>query len=288
MAEQTGIAWTRSTFNPWIGCTKIGPGCDACYAEALDKRMRYGGATHWGDDKPRFRTSLSNWKKPIQWNYEAGIERASGANAVRRWAWHTPGFWPVFCASLADVFDNQVPDAWRHDLWSLIEATPNLSWLIVTKRIGNVERMVPARWIVDGFPKHVRLLATICNQGEAGRDIPKLLMLPVKNGISYEPALGPVHWPPFLRLGVQWIIFGGESNQGAHKARGFDIAWAEEGVAQCREAGVPAFVKQMGSNAYRISSKTGEPIHYRYDDRAGADPAGWAPHLNVQEFPAWK
>lgn len=308
MAERSAISWTRSTFNGWIGCTNIGPGCDACYAEALDKRHRWGGDTHWGDDKPRYRTSPSNWAKPIQWNKEAEIEKQTGV--VAKGDWHTPGFWPVFCASLADVFDNRVPDQWQMDLWKLIEDTPNLSWLLVTKRIGNVKYMVPSWWL-NGFPPQVRILITVVNQAEADRDITKLLALNCKNGVSYEPALGPVDWLRWLGPqcdhgsvpapgggapcprclgntgsfschGIEWIIVGGESNQGAHKARPFHVDWARSTIKQCQDAGVPVFVKQLGSYALRSP--------HPYDrlsthDKAGADPEYWPADLRVQEFP---
>jgi len=303
MAEESGIAWTRSTFNPWIGCTKVGPGCDHCYAEALDKRMRYGKAVHWGTGVPRFRTSAANWRKPLIWDAGAQFSEFAG----RR------GFWPVFCASLADVFDNEAPEAWRRDLWNLIDATPNLSWLLVTKRIGNVERMVPSFWLSrDGFPANVRLLITVCNQEEADRDIPKLLALPFKNGISYEPALGPVdferyfdQWPDHNgvrvvqnHVGIDWIIVGGESTQGAGKARPFDLAWARSVIAQGNAASVPVFVKQLGSTSFEVDP---DPLRGGYNcagdykmrrawlklkDRAGADPAEWPEDLRVQEFPA--
>ena len=98
MAEITGIAWTDSTFNPWIGCTKVGPGCDHCYAETLDKRHRWKGAEHWGAGVPRMRTSASTWAKPLAWNRA----REKDGKTHR-----------VFCASLADVFDNEVPLRWR-------------------------------------------------------------------------------------------------------------------------------------------------------------------------------
>src|SRR5882672_1152909 len=201
MAEKSAIAWTRSTFNPWIGCTKVGPGCDHCYAEALDKRMRYGKAVHWGAGVPRFRTSAENWRGPLKWNELAW---AAPPFAGR------PGFWPVFCASLADVFDNEVPASWRQDLWNLICATPNLSWLLVTKRIGNVARMVPPAWHRNGFADNVRLLITVCDQEEADRDIPKLLALPCKNGISYEPALGPIYFDAFWKGVCSYCAGGGE------------------------------------------------------------------------------
>jgi protein gp37 len=283
MAEKSAIAWTRSTFNPWIGCTKVGPGCDHCYAEALDKRMRYGKAVHWGAGVPRYRTSPATWAEPLKWEKKA----AAGDKP-----------WRVFCASLADVFDNEVPQQWRYHLWDMIHHTPNLSWLLVTKRVGNVGAMIPADWCVR-FPENVRLLITVCNQEEADRDIPKLLALPCKNGISYEPALGPIDFTAIPRLNhehphppcydmadIEWIIVGGESTQGAGKARPFDREWAYSTIRQCRAAGVPCFVKQLGSNVLARNDAHGCDLYApRFLDRAGADPAEWAEDLRVQEFP---
>lgn len=308
MAETSGIAWTRSTFNPWIGCTKVGPGCDGCYAEALDARMKFGGAQHWGPGMPRYRTSASNWAKPLQWNRQAAKEREAGT----RWEGAPdmpPGFWPVFCASLADVFDNEVPQEWRWDLWRLIDWTPNLSWLLVTKRIGNVPAMAK-EWTEHGFPPNVRILITVCNQDEADRDIPKLLALPCKNGISYEPALGLVDWSRWLGKqcdggsvpgpygmggvtcprcmgntgrhdcpGLEWIIVGGESSQPGHPARPFNIEWARSTVQQCKSAGVACFVKQAGSNPIL----DGQPLKLR--DRAGGDLSEIPEDIRVREFP---
>src|SRR5690349_21217004 len=109
MAENSKIEWTDHTFNPWIGCTKVSPACDRCYAEAL--ATRYGWVT-WGGDRKR--TAPANWRKPIQWNNQA---IADGSRPF------------VFCASLADVFDNEVDPQWRTDLFALIRATHNLTWL---------------------------------------------------------------------------------------------------------------------------------------------------------------
>lgn len=255
MAEITGIAWTDSTFNPWIGCTKVGPGCDHCYAEALDKRHRWQGDTHWGAGKPRMRTSAANWRKPLAWNKKA---EASGKP------------WRVFCASLADVFDNEVPQEWRTDLFRMIAKTPALTWLLLTKRIGLV---APAlhRMMVDAPPlPNVWIGATIVNQEEADRDMPKLMATPAaKRFVSYEPALGPVDWTRWP--GIDWIIVGGESAQGG-ATREFKIEWAENTIAQSRRIMAAPFVKQLGS---RQGLK----------DRAGADPAEWPEYLRRQEFP---
>lgn len=251
MAEVTGIAWTDSTFNPWIGCTKVSPGCDHCYAEALDKRHRWQGDTHWGAGKPRMRTSAANWKKPLAWNKKAAEDGKP---------------WRVFCASLADVFDNDVPEAWRHDLWTLIGSTPALTWLLLTKRIGNAKDMLPFQPLPNAW-----IGATIVNAEEAERDVPKLLATPAaKRFVSYEPALGPVDWTRYP--GIDWIIVGGESTQGA-RARPFDVTWGLSTISQARQIGATPFVKQVGSG-------------HLTKDRAGADMAEWPEALRVQEFPA--
>lgn len=282
MAETTGIAWTDSTFNPWLGCTKVGPGCDHCYAEALDNRHRWGGATHWGAGVPRMRTSAANWRKPLAWNKKAA---ASGKP------------WRVFCASLADVFDNEVPEKWRAELWNLIALTPSLTWLLLTKRIGNAAKMLP----INTDQVNVWIGATVVNQEEADRDIPKLLATPAaKRFISYEPAVGPIsfRWLPVfdgmatrrvatnhldgLRA-LDWIIVGGESGP---QAREFDTAWAAEVIAQCREAGIAPFVKQLGARPKGLHKNGVNETTLLLKDRAGADLSEWPEALRVQEFPS--
>lgn len=152
MAEATKIEWADSTFNPWIGCTKVSPACDHCYAENLmDTRLK---RVQWGAGKPRKLTSQANWNKPLQWNKDPFYQctgcgfRGDKTSAAARFDSSKPYFCVrcggeykmdrrrVFCASLADVFDNEVPDEWRHNLWRLIHQTPNLDWLLLTKRIG--------------------------------------------------------------------------------------------------------------------------------------------------------
>src|ERR1039458_2213458 len=124
MAENSKIEWTDHTFNPWWGCTPVSSACDFCYAEALSKRF---GKDLWGN-KPRQRTSAQNWNQPRKWN------RQAEKMGVR---------YRVFCASMADVFDNQVPTEWRDDLWQLIRETPHLDWLLLTKRPQNISKMLP-------------------------------------------------------------------------------------------------------------------------------------------------
>lgn len=303
MAEATGISWTTSSWNPWIGCTEVSPGCDNCYARTLDRRHQWGGGTHWGAGKPRYRTQ--NWRGPLAWNKKAA---ATGQR------------WTVF-PSLCDPFDNEVPDHWRADLFDLIGSTPALTWLLLTKRIGNAGKMLDALQRPITPAPNVWIGASIVNQDEADRDIPKLLATPaVKRFVSYEPALGPVDWRDWIAgekiaRRLDWIIVGGESSQGGAKARPFDIGWARQTVQQCKAAGVPVFVKQFGSFCIDrndagfmgdgddlwpsgtedkiehdpfgyVEQYQGAPVRINFDDRAGADPAEWPEDLRVQEFPA--
>ena len=307
MAETTGISWARSTWSPWIGCTEVSPGCDNCYARELDKRHKFGGGVHWGAGVPRYRTK--NWTKPLSWNRSA--EKAG----VRR---------TVF-PSLCDPFDNEVPREWQQDFLDLIAETPNLTWLLLTKRIGNVSKIMRAN-IGEGYMVNVWLGASVVNQEEADRDIPKLLNTPAAlHFLSLEPQLAPIdlsRFQPFcladqtfrgargvLSGRIGWVICGGESSQGGAKARPFDVTWARSTIAQCGAAGVQVFVKQLGSTTsgwcFGNADATGPEFivdcqsyeaSEQYDpcpdgvcgcrnDRAGADPHEWPEDLRVQEFP---
>lgn len=241
MGDVTGIGWTDSTFNPWMGCTKVGPGCDHCYAEAL-VATRWKRVT-WGTGERRIRTTQRYWKQPIVWDARAKASRKRHL---------------VFAASLADIFDLEVDPQWRHHFWSLVRETPHLTWQIVTKRIGNWSKCLPDDW-GDGYP-NVWMIATICNREELLRDGPRLLDCPaVLRGVSYEPALGPLgDILPFIRTcadpetcagcdepAFNWIIGGGESNQGGALGRPDKVEWYEDVLTQCRAAGVPYFHKQM-------------------------------------------
>ncbi|GLV21957.1 hypothetical protein TomMM35A_18100 [Sphingobium sp. TomMM35A] len=252
MAENTKIEWAHHTFNPWIGCTKVGPGCDNCYAADLSK-ARLG--VPWGPGEPRRHTAASTWKQPRAWN-----NRAARLGIRYR----------VFCASLADVFDNEVPAEWRAELFQLIRETPHLDWLLVTKRIGNVAKMAES---AGGLPENVWLGATIVSQLEADRDIPKLLAVkgPHFRFLSMEPLLGPVDlrtlstlqfrnaevldalsgqlsgmfgdYCPTRLPALDWIIVGGESGP---NARPMHPDWARDIRDQCAAAGVPFLFKQWG------------------------------------------
>lgn len=253
MTTNTKIEWCDHTFNPWTGCVKVSPGCDHCYAEGWSKRAG-DKVGKWGAGAARVRTTPANWKLPLKWNANAEAFQAAHGRRQR-----------VFCASLADVFDNQVPTSWRMDLFELIAATPNLDWLLLTKRIGNVMSMCSGDSLMfDLICERVWLGATVVNQEEADRDIPKLLAVPAhKRFLSMEPLLGPVNLrsvdisgdEEILPLGatwlgreeygprLDWVIAGGESGP---KARPMHPDWARSLRDQCAAAGVPFLFKQWG------------------------------------------
>ena len=265
MGKDSKIEWTDHTFNPWWGCTKVSPGCDNCYAEALDRRWFKIG--HWGKGQPRriFDVDTKHWAEPFKWNAKA---RDAGKRAR------------VFCASMADVFDNEVYQGWRDRLFEIVEDTEHLDWLMLTKRIGNVAKMVPTWW-QDEFPPNVWIGASIVNQEEAERDMPKLLEVPASiHFISYEPALGPVYLTPWLEAGVptrpDWVIVGGESGPGA---RPFNTDWAQSVVDQCRVAAVACFVKQLGAHVIQGGQRRMKR------DRKGGDMSEWPHEIRVREFP---
>ena len=189
MAENSAIEWCHHTFNSWTGCTKVSPACDHCYAESWAKRS---GHVEWGPHGSRRRTKT--WGDPVKWNRQAEAE------GVRR---------RVFCASLADVFDNHrsIEPAWRADLWALIMSTPHLDWLLLTKRPQNIARYLPndskapwyRPWNFKWPLENVWLGTTVENQEEADRRIPHLLSVPAKlHFLSCEPLLGPVDLTPWL------------------------------------------------------------------------------------------
>lgn len=250
MGQNTKIEWCDHTFNPWIGCTKVSPACDHCYAEAMmDHRL---GRVQWGPHGKRERTSAANWKKPLAWN------RAAQKAGTRPF---------VFCASLADVFDNQVPKEWRRDLFALIRKTPNLIWLLLTKRPQNIGKMLSD---FGGLPRNVALGTSAGTQVEADRNIPALLnaaymLAPAFLFLSAEPLLEALDLRSFLdpcprwcKRGctasgdeecakalplIDWVIVGGESGK---EARPVHPDWVRSLRSQCADAETPFFFKQWG------------------------------------------
>ncbi|MEQ1658424.1 MAG: phage Gp37/Gp68 family protein [Hylemonella sp.] len=198
MAENTKIEWCDHTQNFWIGCTKVSKACDRCYAEVStpSRTMQVG----WGPGVPRHRTAPSTWAMPKKWNDQHETFFAKHGRRQR-----------VFALSLGDWLDNEVPIEWFVDMLEVVRTTPNLDWLLLTKRIGMWRKRLLeaisfiggisqelATWINDWLdgkpPANVWLGITVSDQPEADRDIPKLLQVPAaKRLLSMEPLLGPVN-----------------------------------------------------------------------------------------------
>ena len=290
MGQNTEIAWTDATFNPWIGCSKVSDGCRNCYAEVdtFARRERARGLELWGPKAARHVTSESYWKQPLKWDREA---RAAG---VRR---------RVFCASMADVFEDR-PDLVepRQRLSDLVLSTPSLDWLLLTKRPENAARLwLEAGVTNDAWSDNVWLGTTVEHQAAANKRIPHLLAVPARvRFLSCEPLIGEVrldelvtdetHHYSALECDVDagddgewegrcvdWVIVGGES---CVKARPFDVAWARRIVADCAAARVACFVNQLGANPCG-------PVGARDmgDGKKGGDVSRWSADLRVREFP---
>jgi protein gp37 len=241
MGSNSKIEWTDHTFNPWIGCHKISPGCDNCYAESMARRNWPG---HWGPPAttPRRMMAEAYWQQPFRWNAQAQRD------GVRR---------RVFCASLADVWEPHPDvDEARFRLCVWIEATPHLDWLLLTKRPEVIRHLQPKGW-ANGWPRNAWAGTTVENQEQADRRIPHLLRLPaVVRFLSCEPLLGPVDmmWPLINAKTISgrfngqplisWVICGGESG---HGARPMHPDWARSLRDQCAESGVAFFFKQHGN-----------------------------------------
>ncbi len=271
MGEHSSISWTHATHNPWWGCTRVSPGCENCYAEQLATVRRK--LPVWGVDAGRKPMSPDYWRQPAKWN------RKAQAEGVRR---------RVFCASMADVFEmppERNVEAWRvmnegrARLWPIIEATPWLDWLLLTKRPQNVKHLAPWKSDADDttrpdWPANVWLGTTAEDQLRADERIPWLIEIPAHvRFVSVEPQIAPVDLenvhPYYLKRGatsphdpvvridalrghvkgpddmldhkIDWVIVGGESGPGR---RAFEMEWLARIVAQCKAAGVPCFTKQ--------------------------------------------
>lgn len=301
MSESTNIEWADSTWSPWRGCTKVSEGCANCYAETLAKSNPavLGG---WGKGAPRVLNK--DWNKPRRWNKAYEIKNVDCI--VQR---------PRIFPSLCDWLDDEVPIEWLANFLELIHDTPNLDWLLLTKRPENWKQRLaevlahhclkytedrtpwPAWNFVDGWingspPSNVWFGVSVENQRRADERVPMLLDIPAKlRWLSLEPLLGPVHLPamPTTETGgfirpldgqsrIDWLVVGGESGPGA---RICNTRWIYDIVRDASLYNVPVFVKQIG--AFPITA-SGNARHW-ITDKKGGDPSEWPDYLRVRQMP---
>lgn len=258
MGEKTGISWCDRTFNYFWGCTKVTQGCKNCYAEEMAKRTgRIPGGYVKGE--PRIKSKSHNLSLLKKWD-----RLAEEDGRMHR----------VFAHSMSDVFDQEVPDEWRCEEFSMMQQTNNLWYLILTKR---PEHTLP---FLMRYPEFERLfrekvwLGTSITGDEDAQMARDIVQCPaILHWVSYEPALSSLDFGN-LPSPIHWIVVGGESGA---KARPFHLEWAENIIGFEQDV----FVKQTGRNAFY----QGKPFETPSDKSHGANPADWPEHLRVQNYP---
>jgi len=230
MGKNSDISWTTHSFSPWWGCVEVSPACDNCYARELDKRFPVNGVTHWGKDAPRRFFGEKHWRQPLNWNRAA---EKSGERAR------------VFCLSMGDICERRDDlDAERLKLWPLIEATPWLDWLLLTKRPNDFERVLPDQWL-ESPRENVWLMTTIESPGYYWRWHHLKKVPAAIRGISYEPALEEISVGDLVAAGgpkPDWIIAGSESGSKARQAKD---DWYRALAYQCYQRHIAFHMKQI-------------------------------------------
>lgn len=313
MSEQTKIEWTEHTGGPHMVCSEVSAGCGNCYARELmlarlagiiREAYRLAGLEDWktrkvwGDTAPRVLTKGF-------WNDAIRINRKHAKAGTRgRWFPSMIDWLDEMPAGIMDqdgkwLDKNQV----LADFLKVIHDTPNLDWLLLTKRPENfftlVRNAIPSSpsafgmrmdWLNGHPPQNVWLGTSVENQKCADERIPVLLKIPAKvRFLSVEPMLEAIHFRKgankahiegnVMLPGIHWAIFGGESGPGARECRVDNI---RNGIEQCQSAGVKVFVKQMGSNC--VGSEMDKWV-CRMKDKKGGNTAEWPVDLRVREFP---
>lgn len=246
MAQNSKIEWTTHTSNLWHGCTKVHEGCDNCYAEALSHRW---GNDVWGNDKSR-KEIKSVWSDLVKYQ-----TLALNVNEIHK----------VFVGSMMDIFEKPMrminskgiaielttEDIRDKFFNEVVPASPNLMFLLLTKRPSNINKYIPESWKVEP-PQNVMFGTSPVNQVTAEKLIGQLAKVKGKRFISLEPQLGIVdlmvsaidndNTPGVLLDWVDWVIVGGESG---HNKRPFNTDWARKIREDCKVKNVPFYFKQI-------------------------------------------
>jgi len=231
MAIKTKIQWATATWNPFIGCTKVSPACDNCYAERWAKRAGRDFSKVARSSSVTFHSPLA-WKEPQR----------------------------IFVCSLSDFFHADILRADRHAAIKIMRQAPQHIYMLLTKRPENIKSQLAGTAWADGLPANVWVGVTVEDQQQAEKRIPILLRVPAQvRFLSCEPLLGPIDlWSAIYERkpgtftsafawgkdGVQWVIVGGES--GAKARSDMQATWVRALRDQCAAAEVPFMFKQWG------------------------------------------
>ena len=349
MGDVTKIQWCHHTFNPWVGCSKVHAGCANCYAEAdMDKRRHFAV---WGTAGTRVRTTLANWVKVMKWNREAeaagGRRRVFCASLADVFeSWDGPilnhSGQKIFIGpdgeTMATALDIEhggaikIKEGWRpmtlddvrRDLFELIDNTPWLDWMLLTKRPENVSKMWPvlagaslaenrARYDCGeianlAFRDNVWIGTSVSNQATADTMLPELLMcrdLSPVLFVSAEPLLAAIDFQYVLHDGYQWDTLEGTrkgtitrdiipshsldlvivGGESGPNARSCGVVWVRSIIEQCRETNVSCFVKQLGRDPFWSGPDVAAGWHRSFSDPKGGDPEQWPNDLRVRQIP---
>lgn len=287
MGAKSKIEWTNATWNPLRGCSRISEGCRFCYAEGIAARfsgpgMAYEGLAHRVGGEAR-------------WTGKVVLVEDKLTMPLR---WKKPRM--IFVNSTSDLFHESVPDEWIDRVFAVMALCPQHTFQVLTKRADRMQAYMTAR---NGMGNrhaalemplpNVWLGVSVEDQATADARIPHLLATPAaKRFVSYEPALGPVDFYYALRgIGpatevrrgqLDWIIVGGESGRGA---RPFDLQWARDVIAQCKDAGVACFVKQLGAKVTGPHPNGVNETTLEFRHSKAGDIEEWPADLRVREFP---
>lgn len=320
--KDTKIEWADHSWNPWRGCTKVSPGCANCYAEKLSKRNP-AVLGQWGKGAPR--VLAKNWGDPVRWNadFSEALLLSDRLSPNRDRATDS-AYRPKVFPSLCDWLDEEVPIEWLARFMCLIHDTPNIEWLLLTKRpelfrdrmnkvacTVSMERGQSAvRWLTGNPPENVWVGASVEAQFRADERIPALLKIPARlRFLSAEPLLGEVDlrltrrsfgFPQHITSkghsvgmpqGIHWVIVGGESGP---RSRPCNVDWIRSIVSQCATVGLPCFVKQLGADPcgyWTEGAALPFPIagwKLRVKHPKGGDPEEWPTDLRIRQFPEVK
>lgn len=294
MGLQSQIQWTDHTWNPWMGCEKVSEACANCY---MFTEMR-----RYGKDPDTVQRSKTTFDAPLKKSRDGSFKIPDGSK--------------VFTASWSDFFHEDA-DQWRPEAWEIIKQRPGVIFQVVTKRTERLEECLPPDW-GEGYP-NVWLIATVEKQKWLVRACDLQIVPAALRGLSCEPLLGemdlsmwlgveqymPGMWRKRTRNAfdprIDWVIVGGESGP---TVRPTHVSWIRRVVAQCKAAGVPVFVKQLGRKLRMSEDEWGQLTrrgttnpNYLLDapgddegclsfhDPKGGDMDEWPEDLRVREFP---
>lgn len=312
MADGTKIEWSEATWNPITGCSVVSPGCANCYAmELAGTRLRdhpsRAGLTKLANGRP-------TWTGAVRFNQDWLDQPLR---------WRRPRM--IFVCAHGDLFHENVPDEWIDKVFAVMALAPQHTFQVLTKRAERMRRYMADRatpdriWFKAGeYPendrryrdglalhgavetdqapwplRHVWLGVSAEDQRRAEERIWELAHTPAAlRWVSAEPLLGLIDAVTSGILdqaedgkrAVDWVVIGGESGK---RARWLDLGWARFLVEQCRSAGVPVFVKQLGAQptVYRGQPPFGSHVDLGLRDPKGGDPSEWPEDLRVREWP---